>query len=179
MRTLVLFSAAVLAATVASAAQAPAIKKAPTQLSVIACRVDDWTGKRPLPEGVRPSKDWRDLEWHRDAEFALECKRIALQLEDAVAMNYSNKEAAALHPDWSDAGQCSARSMDLAPRWSAQNPGYWPLAIGCPTPIADDNGTPDDKSDDVIIDYKMPECPMYEPGKDGKRMHCKFDESMI
>lgn len=170
--------AVLLLASAASAGQAPAVKLPPTDLAVIACRVDDWTGKRPLPDNVIPTRDWRDLEWHRDAEFALECKRIAVKLQDAVTANYSSKKAADLNPDWSEPTQCSARSMDLAPRWSAQNPGYWPLAIGCPTPIANNMGTPDDTSDDVIIDYKMPECPSYEPGTNTP-MKCKFDESVI
>jgi hypothetical protein len=182
MRKVPFIIAGVVAMTTAYAEAAPPViakKEAPTKLGVTVCRVDDWTGKRPLPEGVIPSRDWRDLEWHRDPlDHSLSCKFLTVQLEDAVAMNYSNKEAAALHPDWSDAGQCSARSMDFAPRWAEQNKGWWPLAIGCPKRVVQRVTGEDGTQVDVIIDYQTPPCPSYEPGTNFP-MKCKFDESMI
>jgi hypothetical protein len=174
MRKITPFALALLASS-AALADGPSfkMKEVPTQLSLTACRVDDWTGKRPLPEGVMPSRDWRDLEWRRGKDHALQCKHVIIELQDAVEMNYSSKEAAKLHPDWSEHGQCAARSMDLGPRWAAQNPGYWPLAIGCPKAMTKKIG-----GVDVIYDYAMPPCPSFEPGTEFP-MKCEFSEGLI
>lgn len=176
MRKVPFIIAGVVAMTTAYAEAAPpTIAKVPTPtvLTVTVCRVDDWTGKRPLPDNVIPSKDWRDLEWRRTADHALQCKLIVIELQDAVALNYSSEKAAELHPDWSEKGQCAARAMDFGPRWGEQNKGWWPLAIGCPTPITKNvNGV------DVIIDFAKPPCPAFEPGTDFP-MRCEFSEGLI
>lgn len=150
----------------------------PTSVVIVACRVDDWTDKRPLPPNVFPAKGWKDLELHvEDGEF--QCKREVLNLEDGTL--YSPKalmDTLPLYPNFADLTQCGRIGVVQAAEYNKVHPGCGVVGVGCPVPIMDDNGTPDDSNDDRIIGFKLPECPTRIPGSDSP-MHCRFDSSLI
>lgn len=151
----------------------------PTSVVIVACRVDDWTGKRPLPPNIFPARDWKDLELHVE-NGELQCKREVLNLEDATL--YSPKalmDMLPLHPDFSEWTQCARVGVVQAAEYNKTHPGWGVVGVGCPVPIMDDNGTPEDFLDDRIIGFKLPECPSHLPGHDDAPMKCRFDASII
>jgi hypothetical protein len=152
---------------------------APTELVIVACRVVDWTGLRPLPEGVQAVHNWRDLEWFTNDGQEYECKREVAALQDSTLFSEkaTGKEIP-LNANFSDLGQCASRSMEVGPRWNDKHPGWAVMGVGCPVPIMNDNGTPETTLDDYVIGYKLPECPIHQPGTEN-RMRCHFDESVI
>jgi hypothetical protein len=191
MRTSLVFLAAVLLASTAHGAS-PSPPTA-NSLVIVACKVTDWTNKRPLPDIVRETaRGWRDLELYVNENQEYECKREVLEnLEDATS--YS-EDATADHipitPDFTDQTQCVRAGVTKAQAWNEQhvgnveddridNDGWAVVGIGCPTPWMSDNGTPDDTSDDKPTgSVKLPDCPSFLPGTNN-RMKCVFDESAV
>lgn len=162
------------------ASTAHGLPRPQTDLVIIACRVDDLTGQPGRQNPEMAAKNWRDLEWHLNDSLEYECKRVVLRLEDSTPyqMQAQGKEIP-LDADFSKHEQCAARAMEIGPRWNDQHKGWATMAIGCPTPWMSDNGTPDDKSDDFPTgSYKMPECPVHQPGTQN-RIKCTYDESAI
>jgi hypothetical protein len=139
---------------------------APQTIVLVECRVDD-LGLDNLPDNVRPSREWRNLDWHRDPkDFSLSCKRTVVPLEDVVAaMDPSVKPLAS---DFSDPNQCGHAGIMYSS--SLKHEGWAVAAIGCPVPIKDDQGTPSDQ-DDVTIGWKLPDCPSW--------LTCRFSEDSI
>jgi hypothetical protein len=138
-------------------------------LVIIACKAIDWTGKRPLPENVFPTKDWRDVEVYLNKDGEAECKREVVHLEDAAL--FQEGDAKPLNSDFSDKGQCSRASMLFSPTWNQSHKGWLVVTTGCPTPIKQDVTGDGPSDDDITIGYKMPECPSW--------IRCNFDESQI
>lgn len=191
MRTLFAFLAVVLVASTAHGAS-PSPPKAPTSLAAVACRVDDWTGKRPLPENVMPvdtgAYKWHDLELHVE-HGELECKVVPMDnLQDsAMYSKLASKSLVPLDPDFGDWTQCSRAAAVLGPEWDQKNPGWATVAVGCPTPIGldeDGDGRPDIYMDGPyqgqykIKSWKMPSCPDYFPGTN-TRMKCRYTASDV
>jgi hypothetical protein len=144
-------------------------KKAPTNVVVIGCRVDDFTGQAGRHDPAFAAKDWRDLEWHIE-HGELQCKREVSKLEDqAVVMDPSGKMVKPLNADFGDLGQCSHAGAYWAPLWEAKHKGWAVMAIGCPVAITDERG--------VVKAWKMPECPRRLGKLEG--ITCNFDESQI
>lgn len=179
---------------------------APQTLVFVTCQVDDLTGTRPPPgtpgAEVMPAPGWRDLEL-RVVDGEYQCKRTQVDVEDAVAMNYARKPykiagvgdifphedhpqapvtgslyAEPLSPNFGDHGQCARAGIMMSTAWNENNPGHVVVAVGCPTPLMSDNGTPETTVDDYIVGWILPSCPTYLPGTDN-RMFCRFDESAI
>jgi hypothetical protein len=182
MKRIILAAAAALVLTPAQAAPAP-----PKSLAIVACRVDDLTGLPGRHDPAMAARGWRDLEWHLNASLEYECKRELLNgLQDSTQYDpeATGKEVV-LHPNWFDFGQCARASMEIGPRWNDANRGWAVMAVGCPSPELDDNGTPDNYLDDRLVDWHMPGCPSSQPGTstpenpEGNRMRCNFDASMI
>jgi hypothetical protein len=152
-------------------------KLPPTNLVVIACRVDDLTGQ-PGRHGVGPdgkfdetsaARDWRDLE-PAIKGGELECKREVSALEDAaVVMDSTGKLAKPLNANFGNMGQCVHAGAMWSKQWNDAHRGWAVFAIGCPVPIVDQRG--------VIKAWKMPDCPRKIGGMEG--IKCKFDESVI
>ena len=185
----------------------------PQSLVIVACRVDDLTGTRtppgspgavvmPVDQGVHK---YRDLELHINENQEYECKRVRLDLEDAVAQNYLPRPlphlpvafgapsrsapvtgalfAARLDPHWGKPDQCGRAGVVVAQEWNERNEGWAAVGVGCPTPIATDanaDGMPDldERGRVKIIGWKLPECPSYLPGTTN-RMRCVYDDSLI
>jgi hypothetical protein len=144
-------------------------KKAPTDVVVIGCRVDDLTGQPGRQDPALAAKDWRDLEWHIE-QGELHCKREVSQLHDqAVIIDESGKLAKPLNADFSDPAQCVHAGAMWAQKWNESHKGWAVMAIGCPVAITDERG--------VVKDWKMPECPSQIGPLEG--IKCKFDESNI
>jgi hypothetical protein len=144
-------------------------KKAPTDVVVIGCRVDDLTGQAGRQDPALAAKDWRDLEWHIEGG-ELQCKREVSQLQDqAVVIDESGKLAKPLNADFSDAAQCVHAGAMWAEQWNRAHKGWAVAAIGCPVAITDERG--------VVKAWKMPECPRKIGALEG--IKCKFDESNI
>lgn len=154
------------------ASQLAAGVKAPPSLVFIACQVEDWTGRRPLPPGVMPTKDWRDLELHIEGGEYI-CKRIAIEnIQDASI--YHEKATADMmprEPNMGHHGQCARVGVPMSHNWDMDNKGWSVVGVGCPTPM-DLNG------DGIVDSWKLPECPTYLPGTTN-RMKCRFDESNV
>jgi len=146
---------------------------APTSIVIVACKVDDFTGQRPLPEGVMPAPGWRDLDLHVE-HGELICQHVRLDLEDAVAMDYPRKPyalagvvpesdsglndlkqqapvtgslyAEPLNPNFGDPAQCAHAGAMKGAEWNEHNKGWAFVGIGCPTRLgidADGDGQPD------------------------------------
>lgn len=152
-------------------------ERAPTSLVIVACRAVERTEwpeiSRPLP-GVWYPK----LYINDDLEY--ECKRELLKdMQDSTHFSptATGKEFQ-LEPNWGEHGQCARAAMMTAPRWNDENRGWAVVAVGCPTPIWDDGGSPDYWADDRIIGWHLPGCPTYLPGTTN-RMKCRFDESSV
>lgn len=101
MRALSLAVALILASAAAYAGKEPTDHPtqtekvmAPQSLVFVVCRVDDLTGTRPPPgtpgAEVMPAPGWKDLEL-RVVDGEYQCKRMQIDLEDAVAMHYPRK----------------------------------------------------------------------------------------
>lgn len=141
-------------------------------LVVIGCKVDDMTGKRdPSRNGieVRPSRDWKDLEWHKNKWGEMECKREIVNPKAFDKLIEGTKLASPVTPDYSTVGKCARGSMMLAPVWNEKNEGWAVMGIGCPKPMFD-------KKTKAIVGYILPGCPR-ELG--GVKIKCHFDESEI
>ena len=115
--------------------------------------------------------NFHDLEWNV-VDGKLDCKREIVDLTDEGEL----QGAPTIGADFARAIGCQMAAMSYAPKWADSNPGWWPIAIGCPNPLYSDNGTPDDGQDDYIVGYKMPECPS---DIKGMIIKCTFDESAI
>jgi hypothetical protein len=152
------------------AVQIPGItKKAPTDLVVIGCRVDDLTGQPGRQDPALAAKDWRDLEWHVEGG-ELQCKREVSQLQDqAVVIDNTGKLAKPLNSDFYDRGQCTKAGAVWSVQWDRAHKGWAVMAIGCPAPITDGKG--------VVKGWKMPDCPRKIGSIEG--IKCNFDESNI
>lgn len=167
----------------------------PNSLVIVACKVTDWTGRRPLPPGVvaLPDNKWRDLDLYiNPKKQAYECQREVL--EDLQDMSqYSSKAGIDFVPmngNFTKPGPCLRAGVPLAQAWNEKhvgnieddrpdNDGWAVVGVGCPSRYWSDNGTPQDKTDDIPLDsYKLPDCPTYLPGTNN-RMKCEFDESEI
>lgn len=172
------FLSAVLAASTAhSDSPSP-----PDTLAFISCAAeprDNW-----LPHQIPiPGKEYWQLKVNKDNE--LECKRETIDPQDGSAMAAALKPfdpnfAAITDPGnitFSDYSQCGRVGMMMTARYQEQNPGWLVVAVGCPTPILDDQGT-DDTSDDVIIGWQVPQCPTFLPGTDIE-ITCRFSPEFI
>lgn len=144
---------------------------APQTLVIVACRVDDLTGTRTPPGDpgsvVMPSKDWRDLELHI-AGGEYQCKREQVDLVDKVAAEHPDQPE--LTPNLGSIGGCARVGMQYASEWDKNNPGWAVVAIGCPTPVVNEQG--------AVVGWALPSCPTYLPGTNN-RMKCRFDSSVI
>jgi len=92
-----------------------------------------------------------NLQWH--TEFSkMVCRRQEVQVVDMSAELGAD-------PQPFDQNKCQRSAMLLGPQWDAQHKGskyrFWRVA--CPTPIMDDQGTPDTR-DDVVVGYSLPDC---------------------
>lgn len=154
------------------------VKLPKTELVVVGCRVDDLTGQPGRQDPALAAYGWRDLEWHVEGG-ELECKREVLALQDGTLdADGATADMIKLEPNWSDYGQCAHEGATQAARWDDHHKGWATMLIGCPVPIWNDNGTPNDKSDDYIVDFKLPECPAHQPGSVFP-MRCRFDAGVI
>ena len=135
-------------------------------LVVVACQVNDMTGKRdPSHDGVevRPAPGWKDLELKENKFGEFTCKREVVNQHDAKV---------SLQNDVRTTKGCMRSSMLLAPQWNEENPGWAVVAVGCPTPIINDlNGNNQQDDGEPVIAYKLPECPRW--------IKCDFSESEI
>lgn len=152
------------------AIQAPTSPRAPQAISVISCVVDD-LGLDVLPASVIPSREWKNLEWHRDKDGDLLCKRVIVEIQDKDEVVNNGTQ---LHHNFGDPGQCvrGAALFFTTSQWDAQHQNYAVIAVGCPTPIVD-------AETGVITGWHMPECPSHVPGNPAMPLKCKFDESLI
>lgn len=153
------------------AAAAHAEPAAPTQIAIVACRVDDLTGKPGRHDPEMAARNWRDLELHiSNGEYS--CKHEVLALEDAAPYSpLATEKMIPLEPNWGDWSQCSSVGAVQAQMWNDRHKGWATIAVGCPTPIVD-------LSSGKIIGWKLPGCPTYLPGTQN-RMRCRFDASLI
>ena len=151
------------------AIQAPDSPRAPQAIAVISCQVDDM-GFDTLPDNVLPSREWRNLDWHRDKGGNLICKRELVEIEDKDEIVNNSVQ---LHHNFGEPGQCvrGAALFFTTSGWDAKRPKWAVIAVGCPTPITDPDGK--------IVGWHMPECPSHVPGNDEMPLRCKFDESGV
>src|SRR5262245_14680279 len=102
MRAVYAFLALVL---IASTAHGASPSPGQNSLVIVACKVVDWTGKRPLPENVFPAQGWKDLELFINDNQEYECKReVAEDLQDAALYHKdAPPDTIPLTPDFSNA----------------------------------------------------------------------------
>lgn len=88
----------------------------------------------------------------------MHCRRHEISLYDPAV-------DAGADPQPFNTFHCMQAAMTMMPAFDVKNKDKpwraWRAA--CPTPIMDDNGTPDNPRDDVIVGWKIPECP-YKDG---------------
>jgi len=161
--------------------------EAPRAITIISCRIEEFVtiilpdgsektisindykdGDQIVPPEVR---NYHNYEW-KISHGEMECMREIVELTDTEEL----KGAPPLGADFSSPVPCIAAAMSFTPVWNDLHKGWAVFAVGCPNPLYDDNGTPDDKSDDRIIGYKMPECPSEINNLPVK---CHFDESEV
>jgi hypothetical protein len=148
------------------------VKGITDSLVIVACRVDDMTDKRPLPDNVFPARGWKDLELHLNEALEYECRREIIKPQDKEVYNEAaTADMPEMRPNFAALGACLRVGVPFASEYYDQNPGWAVVGIGCPSPI-DLNG------DGAIDTYKLPECPDYLPGTTN-RMRCRFDASII
>jgi hypothetical protein len=144
---------------------------APQSIVIVACKVDDLTGRPGRQDPGFAAKDWRDLELHINQNQEYECKREVLHLEDGSLYGENAPEdMIKLDADFADWMQCARVGMMQAADWNRKNKGWAVVAVGCPTRIVNDKG--------ATVGWQMPSCPTYLPGTNN-RMRCNFDESVI
>jgi hypothetical protein len=134
----------------------------PTVLALIVCRV-----VLGQPDDNSAFTGWRPSEWDM-SEGVMHCRRVEVELYDpsvdmgADPMPFTNMA-------------CMRAAMTQGPAFDAANANkpwrFWRAA--CPTPIMSDNGTPDNSNDDVVVGWKIPECPR----KDGT-VECEVDSAI-
>lgn len=138
-------------------------------LVVVACQVEDWTGKRepkgPNGETQYPAPGWKDLELKLDQWGEVTCKREIVnqfELPKGVFADVRTQIG------------CMRASMVVAQEWN-EAPGHegWAVvATGCPTPIINDkNGNNELDEGEEIIDWKLPECPSW--------IECNYTENEV
>ena len=176
MRKIAMLCATLCCATTAYAAvepqiaiQTPSSPRAPQAIAVVSCQVVD-LGFDVLPATVIPSREWRNLDWKTDAGGDLICKRELVEILDKDEVVNG---AVQLDHNFGDPGQCvrAAALFFTVSAWDSKHPNYAVIAVGCPTPITDDQGK--------IIDWLVPGCPSHVPGNDAMPLKCKFDESAV
>lgn len=136
---------------------------------VVACQVDDMTGKRE-PKGTngeeqRPAPGWKDLELRLDQWGEATCKREIVNQFDMPK---------GLFTDARTQIGCMRLSMAIAPEWNEKpgNEGWAVVATGCPTPIINDkNNNNELDEDEEILDWKLPECPSW--------IKCNYTENEV
>lgn len=163
-----MFVAAMLVTWALARADVPA----PTSIVIVACKVEDWTGRRPLPDNVHETaRGWRDLELFVNANQEYECKREVLDLVDGSYFGSKQpEELIPLHPNFGDWAQCARVGVMQAADWNEHHPGWGVVAVGCPTRIVNQDG--------ATVGWQMPSCPTHLPGTDN-RMRCDFSDSVI
>jgi hypothetical protein len=151
------------------AIQTPTSPVAPQAIAVISCQVDD-LGLDALPDNVIPTHQWKNLEWRRDKSGNLICKReiVPIQDKDEVVNNQ-----VPLKHNFGDPGQCAHGSalFFTNAEWDKHHPNYAVIAVGCPTPIVNDEGK--------IVSWHMPECPSHVPGNPDMPIRCDLSENEI
>lgn len=174
---------------------------APNTLIIVACKTIDMTGlagRHGVDEqgNYHPelaAKDWRDLELYINPKtLAYQCKRekIANIVDSVPYLDGAPDDIVEMNPDFGNPGNCARIGVFLAQGWNQSNPGWGVVAVGCPSPIAqdaDNDGKPDldEHGNPIIVGWKEPGCPSHLPGTvtadnpDGNRMRCDFDESAI
>jgi hypothetical protein len=145
---------------------------APQSIVIVACKVTDWTNRRPLPDNVHETaRGWRDLELFVNSNQEYECKREVLDLVDGSLFGSKQPdELIPLDPNFGDWAQCVRVGVMQAADWNENHPGWGVVAVGCPTRIVNDKGE--------TVGWQMPSCPTYLPGTDN-RMRCDFSDSVI
>lgn len=107
--------------------------------------------------------NWRDSEWDLSGGI-MHCRRQQIQLYDSVDAGADPQPFNTFH--------CMQSAMSMAAEFDIKHKDqpwrFWRAA--CPTPIMDDNGTPDNTRDDKLLGWKIPEC----PHKDGL-IECEGD----
>ena len=173
MRHLLAFLAAVIAASTAHGAPA-----APPDIVIVSCRAEPRTQWSEVSRPI-PSVEYKQLWINEDNEY--ECQRVEMNdLQDAYTGEPGHfveiKDPSNIQ--FSDFKMCARVGMMKAMEFDQKNPGWLTVAVGCPVPVMDDMGTPSDHSDDQIIDWKLPDCPVFVPGTKN-RMTCRFDKSHV
>jgi hypothetical protein len=140
----------------------------PQTVIIVSCRVDDLTGQPGRQDPALAARGWMDLEWHFDKGNELECKREELPLTDSVAL--MSPEVQELKPNFSAWAQCAAVAMQVGPAYEKAHKGWAVAAVGCPSPMMDDNGTPS-TADDRVVGWTLPSCPSW--------LKCRYDGSLI
>lgn len=151
------------------AIQAPSSPPAPQAVVVVSCQIVD-LGFDVLPDTViHDVPTWRNLDWKRDAGGELSCKREIIEIQDQ-AETVGN--APALHHNFGEPTQCAMAALSFlaTSKWDAHHANWAVIAVGCPSPITDENG--------VTKAWHLPGCPSHVPGNDAMPLRCKFDESV-
>ena len=156
-----------------AALAAPTLAKEPIDYSntlvVVACEVEDWTGKRepkgPNGEPQLPAPGWKDLELKLNKFGEVSCKREVVNQFDLPK---------GLFADVRTRIGCVRAGPLVAQQWN-EEPGHegWAVAaIGCPTPIFNDmNYNQELDPDEEILDWKLPECPTW--------LKCNYTENEV
>lgn len=104
---------------------------------------------------------WRPSEWDT-SNGVMHCRRHEIPLHDpAVDMGADPQPFNTFHCNYAAMRLGPSFDIERAAKEKDQPAGskglrFW--KAGCPVPIMDDNGTPNDVRDDRLIGWKIPDC---------------------
>lgn len=104
---------------------------------------------------------WRPSEWDT-SNGVMHCRRHEIELYDpAVDKAADPQPFNTYHCNWAALRQGPGYDIDRAMKEKDLPVGskgwrFW--KSGCPVPIMDDNGTPNNPRDDKLIGWKIPDC---------------------
>jgi hypothetical protein len=121
----------------------------PSVLVLVVCRVIFIGGE----DDNSKFTNWRNTEWDL-THGVMHCRREQVELYDKAVDQGGD-------PMPFNTPACMRAAMTLGPQFDVENRDkpwrFWRAA--CPTPIMNDNGTPDNPRDDRLIGWQIPPCP--------------------